>query len=191
MKLRTERVLIIVPTRELAVQIDEEYRGFSHGSGVHSACVVGGANINAQIRALRNNPHFVIGTPGRLKDVVQRRSLNLSHFKTLVLDEADRMLDMGFIGDIRSIVSQMPRERHTLFFSATLSREIEKLIGDFLKDPVRISVKTGDTARTVNQDVVRLAGRNKIDVLHDLLVKPEFDKVLIFRTHEARRGEAF
>mgnify|MGYP001582744617 CR=1 FL=1 len=179
-KLRTERVLIIVPTRELAVQIDEEYRGFSHGSGVHSACVVGGANINAQIRALRNNPHFVIGTPGRLKDVVQRRSLNLSHFKTLVLDEADRMLDMGFIGDIRSIVSQMPRERHTLFFSATLSREIEKLIGDFLKDPVRISVKTGDTARTVNQDVVRLAGRNKIDVLHDLLVKPEFDKVLIF-----------
>lgn len=179
-KAENERILIIVPTRELAIQIEEEYRGFSHGSGIQSVCVVGGANINAQIRALRNNPYFVIGTPGRLKDVIDRRALDLLRFQTLVLDEADRMLDMGFINDIRGIISRMPEKRHTLFFSATLSHEIEKLIGDFLKDPVRVSVKTTDTARTVNQDVVRLEGRNKIDVLHDLLTQPDFDKVIIF-----------
>ena len=179
-KAKDERILVIVPTRELAVQIEDEYRGFSQGSGLQSVCVVGGANIVAQIRALRANPYFVIGTPGRLKDVMDRRALDLSKFQTLVLDEADRMLDMGFINDIRHIVSHMSQERHTLFFSATLSHDIEKLIGDFLKDPVRISVKTSDTAKTVNQDIVRIEGRNKIDVLHDLLIKPEFEKVLIF-----------
>ena len=177
---RAERILIIVPTRELAVQIEEEYRGFSRGSGLQSVCIVGGANINAQIRALRGDPYFVIGTPGRLKDVMDRRALDLSRFKTLVLDEADRMLDMGFINDIRFIISHMPRVRHTLFFSATLSREIEGLIGEFLNNPVRISVKTGDTAKTINQDIVRLQGKNKLDVLHEILGKPEFDKVLIF-----------
>ena len=180
MKSRNERVLIIVPTRELAIQIEDEYRGFSRGSGLQSACVVGGANINMQMRSLRYNPHFVIGTPGRLKDVIGRKALDLSRFQTLVLDEADRMLDMGFIGDIRLILSHMQKSRHTLFFSATLSREIETLIGDFLSNPIRVSVKTGDTAKTVDQDVVRLQGKNKIDVLQDLLSKPDFGKVLIF-----------
>ncbi|OGG45391.1 hypothetical protein A2673_01210 [Candidatus Kaiserbacteria bacterium RIFCSPHIGHO2_01_FULL_50_13] len=179
-KSRSERVLIIVPTRELAIQIEEEYRGFSRGSGFESVCVVGGANMKTQIRTLGRNPHFVVGTPGRLKDMIGCRAIDLSRFQTLVLDEADRMLDMGFIADVRHIVSYMPRERQTLFFSATLSRDIEKLVGDFLKDPVRVSVKTGDTADTINQNVVRLRGKDKIDVLHELLVRPEFDKVLIF-----------
>jgi len=179
-KNRKERILIMIPTRELALQIDEEYRGFSHGSGLLSACVVGGANINPQIRRLRDDPYFVIGTPGRIKDLIERRVLDLSKFRTVVLDEADRMLDMGFIHDMRKILSLVSRERQTLFFSATLSRDIEKLIGDFLKDPVRISVKTGDTAKTVEQDVVRLQGKNKIDVLHDLLTQPEFSRVLVF-----------
>ena len=179
-KSREERVLIIVPTRELALQIEGEYRVFSHGSGIRSVCVVGGTNINTQIRALREHPYFIIGTPGRLKDLINRRVLDLSRFRTLVLDEADRMLDMGFITDIKFILSHMPSGRHTLFFSATLSREIEKLIGNFLKEPVRISVKTSDTAATVDQDIVRVQGKNKIDVLHDLLAQPAFDKVLIF-----------
>jgi len=179
-KNRSERVLIMVPTRELALQIEEEYHGFSAGSGLLSVCVVGGAKIGPQLRRLRDNPYFVIGTPGRIKDVIERRALDLSKFRTVVLDEADRMLDMGFIHDMRSILSLMPRERHTLFFSATISRDIEKLIGDFLKDPVRISVKTGDTAKTIDQDVVRLQGKNKFNVLHDLLTLPEFGKVLIF-----------
>jgi len=179
-KNRTERILIMVPTRELALQIEEEYRGFSHGSGLLSVCVVGGAAIGPQIKRLRDNPYFVIGTPGRIKDLIERRVLDLSKFRTVVLDEADRMLDMGFIHDMRTILALMPRERHTLFFSATLSHDIEKLIGDFLKDPVRISVKTGDTAKTVHQDIVRLGGKNKLDVLHDLLTQPGFSKVLVF-----------
>ena len=177
---RTERGLIMVPTRELALQIDEGYRDFSYGSGFSSACVVGGANISPQIRRLRDDPFFVIGTPGRIKDLIERRVLNLSKFRTVVLDEADRMLDMGFIHDMRKILALLSRERHTLFFSATLSSDIEKLIGDFLKDPVRISVKTGDPARTVHQDVVHLKGKDKLDVLHELLIQPEFSKVLVF-----------
>lgn len=179
-KSRSERVLIMVPTRELALQIEEEYRGFSVGSGLLSVSVVGGAPIGPQIRRLRDNPYFVIGTPGRIKDLIERRVLDLSRFRTVVLDEADRMLDMGFIHDMRKILSLMPRERQTLFFAATLSHDIEKLIGDFLNDPVRVSVKTRDTAKTVDQDIVRVQGKNKIDVLHDLLAQPEFDKVLIF-----------
>ena len=180
-KNRDERVLIMVPTRELAQQIDEEYQGFARGSGFMSVCAVGGTNIGPQIRGLRDNPYFVIGTPGRLKDLMERRALDLSKFKTVVLDEADRMLDMGFVHDMRFIMAQMSPDRHTLFFSATLSREIEMLIGAFLNNPVRISVKTGDTAANVDQDIVRIEkSMTKVDVLHDLLTQPDFSKVLIF-----------
>lgn len=175
-----ERVLIMVPTRELAVQIEEEYKGFSLGSGLHSVCAVGGANISNQIRDLRRKPYFVIGTPGRLKDLMDRKALDLSKFQTVVLDEADRMLDMGFINDMRFILSHMPAQRHTLFFSATLSAEIEKLIGDFLHDEVRVSVKTRDTSRDVDQDIVRVSKDAKLQKLQDLLAQPDFKKVLIF-----------
>ncbi|MDO8481623.1 MAG: DEAD/DEAH box helicase [bacterium] len=178
---RKTRVLIMVPTRELATQIEDEFWSFAKHLRIGAVTCVGGANIGPQISTLRRNPSFVIGTPGRLKDIIERRALNLSEFSTVVLDEADRMLDMGFIDDMRFILSLVPKERHTLFFSATLSRDIEKLIGDFLKDPIRISVKTRDTAAGVEQDVVRVpSGKTKIDVLHDLLIKPGFGKVLIF-----------
>jgi ATP-dependent RNA helicase RhlE len=177
---RSQYVLIMVPTRELALQIEDEYWGFADHMRIGAVTCVGGANINRQIATLRRKPNFVIGTPGRLKDLIERRALDLGNFQTLVLDEADRMLDMGFINDMKFILSHMRKDRHTLFFSATLSREIEQLIGSFLKEPVRISVKTGDTAETVDQDVVRIQGKNKIDVLHELLAQPEFDKVLIF-----------
>jgi superfamily II DNA/RNA helicase len=180
-KTKGERVLIIVPTRELAVQIEEEYRGFAAGSGLRSVCVVGGVNINPQIRAMREHPYFVIGTPGRLKDLMDRRVLDLSQFRTVVLDEADRMLDMGFINDMRFILSHMPTPRHTLFFSATLSSEIERLIGEFLTNEVRVSVKTRDTAKDVDQDIIRVPrGADKMDHLRDLLIRPDFRKVLIF-----------
>lgn len=180
-KQRSERVLVIVPTRELAQQIEEEFKGFSEGSGFLSLSAVGGININPQLRRLRERPCIVIGTPGRLKDLVDRRAIDLSRFNTVVLDEADRMLDMGFINDMRFLLGKMPRERHTLFFSATLSPEIEALIGQFLIDPIRVSVKTRDTAASVHQEVIRLsAGETKLDVLCTLLAKPEFGKVLIF-----------
>jgi superfamily II DNA/RNA helicase len=179
-KKRDERVLIMVPTRELAIQIEDEYRGFAAHMGLRSVSVVGGANIHSQIRLLRQRPQFVIGTPGRIKDLIERQALDLSGFKTVVLDEADRMLDMGFIHDMRHILSFMPEKRHTLFFSATLSSDIEKLIHDFLTDPVRISVKTGDTSKNVDQDVVHIGNRNKFDVLSELLSQKGFDKVLVF-----------
>ncbi|HBV01580.1 MAG TPA: ATP-dependent helicase [Candidatus Taylorbacteria bacterium] len=175
-----ENVLIVVPTRELAIQIDEELKAFTRGMRIFSAVCVGGASMGAQIRALRYQNNFVIGTPGRLKDLIEQKYLRLSEFRTVVLDEADRMLDMGFINDMKFMMALMPKERHTLFFSATMSRDIESLIKVFLKDPVSISVKTGDTPKSVDQDIVKTRGRNKIDVLHDLLSGAEFKKVLVF-----------
>ncbi len=176
-----ENILVVVPTRELAQQIQEELRGFTTNMKLSSTVCVGGSSIGNQIRDLRYRNEFVIGTPGRIKDLIERKVLNLSFFKTVVLDEADRMLDMGFINDMKFMMALMPKERHTLFFSATLSPEIDKLIKDFLKDPVRISVKTGDTSKNVDQDVVRVnRGENKLDVLHSMLLQPDFSKVLIF-----------
>lgn len=174
-----ERILILVPTRELAIQIDEELKGFTKGMHIYSVCTVGGMNINPQIQQLRRTYNFVIGTPGRVKDHIERRNIRLAEFRTVVLDEADRMLDMGFINDMRFVMTAMAPERHTLFFSATLSPDIEKLIGEFLREPVRISVKTRDTSKNVDQDVVKVAG-NKLDILHDLLTKGDFSKVLVF-----------
>lgn len=177
-------ILIVVPTRELAIQIDEELkeftRGIKTGTKIFSVCCVGGASIGKQISELRYKNNFIIGTPGRLKDLIERAKIKLSDFSTIVLDEADRMLDMGFVNDMRFVMAGMPKDRHTLFFSATISSEIEKLIREFLHEPVRISVKTGDTSKNVDQDVVRVSVANKVDTLHDLLNQKEFVKVLIF-----------
>ncbi|MEX2013598.1 MAG: DEAD/DEAH box helicase [Parcubacteria group bacterium] len=176
-----EKVLIVVPTRELANQIDEELRVFAKNSNLFSVLCIGGTGMGKQIRELRYSHHFVIGTPGRLKDLMEQQVLNLSGFKTVVLDEADRMLDMGFVNDMRFMMSKMPPVRHTLFFSATISPEIEKLIHEFLREPVRISVKTQDTAKNVHQDIVKIpVGKIKIDVLEGLLRDKDFSKVLVF-----------
>ncbi len=176
-----ERILIVAPTRELAIQIDQEFRFFARGMRIFSVCCVGGASIGRQISELRHNYNLIIGTPGRLKDLMGQKMINLSRFNTLVLDEADRMLDMGFINDTRFIMNAMPKERQTLFFSATLSSEIEWIIKEFTKNPVRISVKTRDTAKNVEQDIIRIEqGKTKLDVLNNLLNQKEFNKVLIF-----------
>lgn len=181
MKQKGERILIMAPTRELAVQIEKELAGFARGLGFRGMVAVGGTNIGPQITQLRHDPSFVIGTPGRLKDLMERKALDLSGFGTVVLDEADRMLDMGFIEDMRFILSKMRKERHTLFFSATMSKDIERLIGDFLEQPVVISVKKQDTSRNVEQDVVRIPrGKDKFDVLAELLHDREFSRVLVF-----------
>ncbi|MEK7515409.1 MAG: DEAD/DEAH box helicase [Patescibacteria group bacterium] len=180
-KQKGERILIMAPTRELAVQIEKELAGFARGLGFRGMVAVGGANIGPQISQLKHNPAFVIGTPGRLKDLMERKALNLSGFGTVVLDEADRMLDMGFIDDMRSILGKMRKERHTLFFSATMGKDIQKLIGDFLDQPVVISVKRRDTPSTVDQDVVRIPrGKDKFEVLAEMLKNREFSKVLVF-----------
>ncbi len=174
-------VLIIAPTRELAQQIDEQFREFSRGLNLYSALVVGGMNVERQIRELKRRPHLIIGTPGRLKDLMQRRAVQLNNMTTLVLDEADRMLDMGFLPDIRQIVDEMPRERQTLFFSATITPEIQALVNTFLTDPVTVSVRTSETSDHVEQDVVETRDKNhKVEVLTDMLQGEAYDKVLIF-----------
>ncbi|HRH25641.1 MAG TPA: DEAD/DEAH box helicase [Parcubacteria group bacterium] len=180
MKNENEKVLIVVPTRELAFQIDEELRAFAKGSGLFSVICIGGAGIGKQITELRHKHSFVIGTPGRLKDHIEARRLNLALFNNVVLDEADRMLDMGFINDMRYMMERTPKTRQTLFFSATLSREIEALIGEFLNNPAKVSVKTRDTSKNIDQDVIRIQGKTKAEVLLDLLVQEDFDKVLVF-----------
>ena len=135
-----------------------------------------------QITELRRGVSFVIGTPGRLRDLIDRKVLDLSVCRSVVLDEADRMLDMGFRDDMVFILSKCPKERQTLFFSATLSPEIKKLTTEFLKDPVFISVISGETAKNINQDVVRTKTKEeRIERLHEVLVKEGTDKVLIFR----------
>jgi superfamily II DNA/RNA helicase len=176
-----EVALIIVPTRELAIQIDQELKEFTKGMRIFSVCCVGGVSINPQINGLSREHNFIIGTPGRLKDLIERRRINLAKINSVVLDEADRMLDMGFIGDMRFVMAGMPKTRQTLFFSATISPEINNLIGEFLNQPVKISVKTQDTSKNIDQDVIRVErGKEKIDVLHDLLNQKELSKVLIF-----------
>lgn len=177
---KRQNILIMAPTRELAVQINQELIKFASGLHIFSVCCVGGLNINNQIKDLRRVHNFVIGTPGRLKDLIERGNLRLQNFETVVLDEADQMLDMGFINDMRFILAKMPKKRHTLFFSATLSNDIKNIINEFLCDPVSVSVKTGDTASGVDQDIVRVKKENKLEQLHNLLSKPEFNKVLVF-----------
>ena len=174
-------VLIIAPTRELAQQIDEQFREFSKGLGLYSTLIVGGVNVDRQVRDLKRRPHVIIGTPGRLKDLMQRRVLQLKNMTTLVLDEADRMLDMGFLPDIRQIIGEMPTDRQTLFFSATITPEISALVNTFLKDPVTISVRTTETSEHVEQDVVETRDKtHKMEVLVDMLSNEAFEKVLVF-----------
>ncbi len=176
------RVLIMAPTRELAVQIRDEFKGFAKGLPLSASLVVGGAGIYPQVTELKRNPAFVIGTPGRLKDMMERRALHINEFAAVVLDEADRMLDMGFIDDMRMILGKMPKPRHTLFFSATMSKDIEALIGEFLTDPAQVSVRTRETASSIDQDIIRVpSGASKFEMLVDLLKDgKDFSKVLVF-----------
>jgi superfamily II DNA/RNA helicase len=176
----SRQTLILAPTRELALQIDEELKKLSSGFKLFSTVCVGGTNIRPQIQGLRRNNHFIIGTPGRVIDLIERRHLKPQNIRTVVLDEADRMLDMGFIHDMRRILEDIPTDHETLFFSATMSDDIQKLVKDFLKDPVTISVKKKDVTDSIRQDVVRYGNHNKFETLVELLKDESFKRVLIF-----------
>jgi ATP-dependent RNA helicase RhlE len=176
-----ETAIIIAPTRELALQIEKEFVDFTHGMKMWSVACVGGAPIFGQVKNLRRGCNVLIGTPGRLLDLVKRGEIDLSNTRSVVLDEADRMLDMGFIDDITYLLEKTPKDRQTFLFSATLPKAIEGLISRFANDPVKVMVKTRDTSKNVEQDVIRVArGVEKIDVLSDLLGGSEFKKVVIF-----------
>lgn len=177
---QSQRVLIIAPTRELAVQIEEECRIFSRNMNIFTTLAIGGASAYHQLSALKKRPQFVIGTPGRLKEFTQQGKLQLETFQNTVLDEVDRMMDMGFINDIRFLITKLPHNRQSLFFSATIPAQVVPLMKTFLKNPLTVSVKTQDTVETVAQDIVKVNGANKIDVLCDLLRQEDFKKVLVF-----------
>lgn len=173
--------LIVVPTRELATQIYDEFRLFSKGLRMNAVLCVGGLSIDPQVRVLRQNPHVVIGTPGRLKDLMMRGALDVSMFRTIILDEVDRMLDIGFIKDIRFLIAGLPTPRQSLFFSATMNAETQSVMQSFLIDPVTVSVRSEVTNEHIDQDVVRVEpGKNKVDMLYDLLMRDEFEKVIVF-----------
>lgn len=180
-KSNTEKVLIVTPTRELAEQIDNEFRDFTRGLGLFSTLCIGGKNMHTQIAQLRRNSTFVVGTPGRLRDLIKRHVLDLSHFNNVVLDETDRMVDIGFIEEIKYFISLLPKQRQSLFFSATLAPKIKDILQTFVADPVTVSVKKQEVAVNITQDLVRVPhGKTKIDHLHELLAKQDFLKVLIF-----------
>lgn len=178
---RAQGALIIAPTRELALQIKEDCDGLTFNMKIYSALIIGGANLNRQVQILKRCPHVVVATPGRLKDLIERRAIDLNDYSTFVLDEVDLMLDIGFIQDVKYFISMLPEIRQSLFFSATISPKVLEVLKPFVSNPVTVSVKLQDTAENIDQDVIRVTGStNKVDQLHDLLIKDGFDKVLIF-----------
>ena len=180
-KNRNGKVLIVAPTRELAVQIRDDLFALARGLQIYSVLCIGGTNMFRQRNDLRRPYNFVIGTPGRLKDLIQDKSLAIGAFQTVVLDETDRMVDIGFLPDIKFIVSFLPKNRHSLFFSATVDGRVREILHSFVQNPVTVSVKTQETAEGIEQNIIKVLNKHaKIDLLHDLLIKEDFSKVLIF-----------
>lgn len=180
LKQRGNLTLILTPTRELAIQVEQELRKLTPKMGIFSTVCVGGMNIMPQIRGLRRKNHFIIGTPGRVQDLIDRSHIKPGAITHVILDEADRMLDMGFIHDIKQILKDIPEERETLFFSATMSKSIEGLVHEFLRKPITVSVRKADITNSITQDVVRYGAHSKFDTLVSLLKDQAFERVIIF-----------
>lgn len=176
-----QRALIIAPTRELAEQISREVTRFGDKLGMRSVVCIGGRFLDEQARKLSKAPQFVIGTPGRLLDLERRKKIRFSDFETVVLDEMDRMLDMGFSKDIKAILLATPKERQTLLFSATMPKLIQELARQFLQNPLEFTIKPRATSRNIEQEMVKLKhGEDKIERLHEMLLDRDFYKVIIF-----------
>ena len=178
---RREKGLVLVPTRELAIQVDETYRKVAPPFGIHSAVVIGGASMNEQIRALRKNPGVIIATPGRLIDHMDQRTVLLSDVHVLVLDEADRMLDMGFLPQIGRILRSVPRERQTMLFSATMPQAVASIAASYMKLPVNIEIApSGTLVEKLTQELFIVKKENKNQLLRKILDQYR-GSVLIFR----------
>ncbi|MFH1745334.1 MAG: DEAD/DEAH box helicase [bacterium] len=181
--------LIVLPTRELAIQVDEELRKVCSRFGFKTVVLIGGAYIRPQIQTLRRNPRIIIATPGRLNDHLEHKTANLKNVKVVVLDEADRMLDMGFAPQIKKIFQELPAERQTMLFSATLAPEIMRMAASFLKMPIRIEVApSGSIAEHLTQEIFIIPRQEKIRMI-DKLLQQYLGATLVFtRTkHGARK----
>jgi ATP-dependent RNA helicase RhlE len=175
------RVLVLVPTRELAAQVHESIRTYGRYMRLKTGVVFGGVNIERQRTTLRQGVDILVATPGRLLDHMRQGNVNYKNLEVLVIDEADRMLDMGFIPDVRMIIKNLPQQRQTLFFSATMAGEIQKLAHEILKQPVVIQIaRQGSTASGVRQVVYPVDASRKRDLLLHLIEKEKMDQVLVF-----------
>jgi superfamily II DNA/RNA helicase len=175
------RVLVLSPTRELSGQILDSFRTYGRYLRVRAALAIGGVSMGGQVRTLLNGVDVLVATPGRLLDLVKSNALRLADVECLVLDEADRMLDMGFIHDIRKIVAKLPAQRQTLMFSATMPRAIAELAAHMLRDPVKVAVApVGSTVERVEQRVIRVDRSAKAVILIDVLRQERIDRALIF-----------
>ena len=187
---RPVRALILTPTRELAAQVQDEFREYGEFTDLRSTVIFGGVGANPQIRALRNGVDILVATPGRLLDLHDQRALSLSKVEVLVLDEADRMLDMGFLRDIKKILALLPSKRQNLLFSATFSKEIKTLANDFLHHPVLVeATPQNTTVEKIVQTVYRVDKALKTDLIIKLISEGNWQQVLVFtRTkHGANR----
>lgn len=177
---RAKKCLIIAPTRELVNQIQTEFKAFALNTGINDVLIVGGASYSTQIRLLRRNPQFVIATPGRLIDIYKQQHINFADFDLIVLDEVDQMLDMGFINDIKLIISKLKPTRQSLFFSATMDNKIRDVAKALLNNPVTVENEQQAAIKNVEQDIVKIGQRNKLETLHELLINTTYQKVLVF-----------
>ncbi len=176
------QVLIIAPTRELAVQTEREFKSLTTGLRLYSECLIGGTSVSRDLQKLRRPCHFIIGTPGRIMDMVRQKAVNLNNFSVLVLDEFDRLLDMGFSNDIQWIAEGMANRQQTILFSATEDKSQTPIISKLLDKPVEVRLKVSNNAAdSVEQEIIKVSeGENKIDMLIRLIKDPEFEKVLVF-----------
>jgi ATP-dependent RNA helicase RhlE len=184
------RALILAPTRELAIQIADEFRAYGKHLHLRQTVIYGGVSQKPQVAALSRGVEIVIATPGRLLDLMGQRRLDLGSVEFLVLDEADRMLDMGFVRDVRRIISAVPARRQSLMFSATMPNEVARLSGEILTDPVRVEVTPQATPiECLEQSVYHVAAAAKVALLADMLADPALSRVIVFaRTkHRANR----
>ncbi len=178
---RQANAIVICPTRELAEQVLDECRTLTGGSRIRWALLIGGSAMGRQLQDLSRKPNLVIGTPGRIKDHIERGSLKIQHYNMVVLDEVDRMLDMGFVHDMRTILGAMASNRQSFFFSATIDPRVRTIIDEFSINPVEISVKTGVTSDNVEQDIVHYNDDDhKLETLEKMLRGADIEKALIF-----------
>ena len=178
---RQVRALILAPTRELAIQIDESLKTYARHLKLRHAVILGGVNQNKQVAAMRNGVDVLVATPGRLLDLINQKHVQLGAASFLVIDEADRMFDMGFIRDVRKIVGHLPKKRQSLLFSATMPDEVAHLVAEILHQPARIAISPKNvTADKIEQRVYFVEQTAKRGLLHDLLRDPDMKRVIVF-----------
>ena len=178
---KTIKTLVLTPTRELAIQIDESFAAYGRNTGLKHLVIFGGVSQHSQTEALRRGIDILVATPGRLLDLMNQRFVNLSHLQILVLDEADRMLDMGFVNDVKKIIAKVPAKRQTLFFSATMPKEIQTLADTILNKPEKVEVTpVSSTADTINQSVFFVDKGDKRLLLGHILKDKKIARVLVF-----------